>query len=178
MRLSSEHILSATAKLPRISRCRKACAGIVIPDGKAKPVRKESDVGEVVWVVIGALCAYILYQLHRAHVLRDAQGEAPPFQAELDIRSLRHEIDGLRDELAHQRAALVAVSQSVDGVRDQIESVTVAQGISPEYNEALVCARRGLDVEAIAERCGISVAEAELVRSLAERQGDADDAER
>lgn len=130
---------------------------------------------EVLWVLIGALSGYVLYQLWRYVVLRREPGADVPFQAALDASSLRHEIDALREDLAHQRSTLVALSQALDGLKEQIESVSVAQGISPEYNEALVCARRGLGVEAIAERCGISVAEAELVRSLAERQGESDD---
>lgn len=133
---------------------------------------------EVLWVAIGALSAYVVYQLWRAFALSRGTSGQVPFQAALDASALRHEIDGLRDELSLQRATVVTLSQSLDLLREQVESIGVAQGISPEYNEALVCARRGLDVEAIAERCGISVAEAELVRSLAERQGNADEPER
>jgi hypothetical protein len=149
-------------------------------------------VREVMWVLIGGLFVYVLYQLNRARVLRagisyydgyDAD-EAPAFESALDnsawrqeADALRHEAGTLRQELDQQRQALAALSQTIDALREQIESVSAAQGISPEYNEALVCARRGLDVEAIAERCGISVAEAELVRSMGERQG-GDDANR
>lgn len=140
---------------------------------------------EVLWVLIGALFVYVLYQLNRARVLRagvsyydgvDAD-ESPAFEAALDHSAWRQEADALRSELAQQRLTIATLSQSIDALREQIESVSAAQGISPEYNEALVCARRGLDVEAIAERCGISVAEAELVRSMSERQG-GDDANR
>lgn len=141
---------------------------------------------EVLWVLIGVLFVYILYQLNRARVLRagvsfydgyEPEEEAPPFEAALDNSAWRQEVDVLREEVCDQRDALAALSQSVETLREQLESVSAAQGISPEYNEALVCARRGLGVEAIAERCGISVAEAELVRSMAERQG-GDDATR
>ena len=144
---------------------------------------------ELLWVLIGALFIYILYQLNRARLLRagmsyydgydsaEAPAPAPAFEAALDSSAWRQEVDALRDELGQQRDALAALSQHVEALREQLEAVSAAQGISPEYNEALVCARRGLDVEAIAERCGISVAEAELVRSMAERQGD-DDASR
>lgn len=133
---------------------------------------------EVLWIVIGALTAYIAWQLWRAWSLRRAGAAdgSSPFRAAFDASALRQEIDMLREELAQQRATLVALSQTHDALREQIESLGTHQGVSPEYNEALVCARRGLDAEAIAERCGISVAEAELVRSLAERQGRADDA--
>lgn len=141
---------------------------------------------ELVWVLIGALFIYMLYQLNRARLLRagvsyydgyDSADDPPAFEAALENSALRQEIDALRDEVAQQREQMSALSRGIDALREQIESVSAAQGISPEYNEALVCARRGLDVEAIAERCGISVAEAELVRSMAERQGD-DDAPR
>lgn len=141
---------------------------------------------ELVWVLIGALFIYMLYQLNRARLLRagvsyydgyDSTEEPPAFEAALENSALRQEIDALRGEVAQQRDEMSALSRGIDALREQIESVSAAQGISPEYNEALVCARRGLDVEAIAERCGISVAEAELVRSMAERQGD-DDAAR
>lgn len=141
---------------------------------------------ELVWVLIGALFIYMLYQLNRARLLRagvsyydgyDSADDPPPFEAALENSALRQEIDALREEVVQQREQMSALSRGIDALREQIESVSAAQGISPEYNEALVCARRGLDVEAIAERCGISVAEAELVRSMAERQGD-DDAPR
>lgn len=132
---------------------------------------------EVLWIVIGALTAYIAWQLWRAWSLRRAgAADGSPFRTAFDASALRQEIDALREELAQQRATLIALSQTHDALREQIESLGTTQGVSPEYNEALVCARRGLDAEAIAERCGISVAEAELVRSLAERQGKADDA--
>lgn len=51
---------------------------------------------------------------------------------------------------------------------EQFDGGVAKAGGSPEYDEALVFARRGLDVEAIAERCGITVAEAALVRALAQ----------
>lgn len=143
---------------------------------------------ELVWVLIGALFVYMVYQLNRARVLRagmsyydgydDARPDEPPaFEAALEQSTLRHELDALRDELTRQREDIGVLSSQLTALREQVESIGAAQGISPEYNEALVCARRGLDAEAIAERCGISVAEAELVRSMAERQGD-DDAPR
>lgn len=141
---------------------------------------------ELMWVVIGVLFVYVLYQLYRARTLRAgtsyydgfdeadepaAASTSAPFEAALDHSAWRHEADALRAEIEQQRGSIAGLTQAVEALREQLESVSAAQGISPEYNEALVCARRGLDVEAIAERCGISVAEAELVRSMSERQG-------
>ena len=81
----------------------------------------------------------------------------------------QREVDQLRSEVARQRDRVSTLERTLQALREQIESTQTMQGVSPEYNEALVCARRGLNVPAIAERCGISMAEAELVKSLAER---------
>lgn len=98
---------------------------------------------------------------------------APPgpdaFQLELEVQRLRREVAGLRAVLDVQQQEIGGLHDSLAGLREQIDKGLVAQNASPEYSEALVFARRGLAVDAIAERCGISVAEAELVRSLAAR---------
>lgn len=92
---------------------------------------------------------------------------ADAFQLELEVRQLRRDIVQLRNELAEQRREAERLGAEQRVLKDQMESTLASHGISPEYNEALVFARRGMDVATIAERCGISVAEAELVHSLA-----------
>lgn len=92
---------------------------------------------------------------------------ADAFQLELEVRQLRRDIVQLRSELADQRREAERLGAEQRALKDQMESTLASHGISPEYNEALVFARRGMDVGTIAERCGISVAEAELVHSLA-----------
>nr|MBL8455453.1 DUF2802 domain-containing protein [Zoogloeaceae bacterium] len=102
--------------------------------------------------------------------LRDLPSTAPPadaFQLELEVRQLRRDVVQLRGELADQRREAERLGAEQRALKDQMESTLASHGISPEYNEALVFARRGMDVGTIAERCGISVAEAELVHSLA-----------
>jgi hypothetical protein len=94
------------------------------------------------------------------------------FQLELEVQQLRRDLAQLRAEFADQRRELSELGASVNAQRDQLEAGLANQGVSPEYNEALVFARRGLGVEAIAERCGITLAEAELVVSLARREED------
>ena len=93
------------------------------------------------------------------------------FQLELEVRQLRRDIAQQRSELAELRRLIDELAETVRVQKQQADASLTSHGASPEYNEALVFARRGLDVEAIAERCGITVAEAELVRSLA-RSGD------
>lgn len=101
-----------------------------------------------------------------------AGADAAPdaFQHELEVRQLRRELEQQGSALAELRRELDAIREQLRARTDQAEVAVVPHGASPEYNEALVFARRGLDAETIAERCGITVAEAELVQSLARSQ--------
>lgn len=94
------------------------------------------------------------------------------FQLELELQRLRREVAGLRAALDVQQQEIGGLHEAMGQLRLQLDGGLAAQNASPEYSEALVFARRGLPVEAIAERCGITVAEAELVRALAARQDD------
>lgn len=98
-----------------------------------------------------------------------AGGDA--FQPTLELQQLRRELAQLRAELAEQREQFDVLRADLRTMQEQLDATLASQGVSPEYNEALVFARRGLDAEAISERCGISMAEAELVRSLAKGGG-------
>ena len=84
-------------------------------------------------------------ELERLHARCDAQDRA--------IAGLRAEVEGLRDRLASPASAAAPAA--------------VSTSISPEYDAPLVYARQGLDAAAIAERCGITLAEAQLVRAMA-----------
>lgn len=96
------------------------------------------------------------------------------FQLELETQQLRRDIAQLRAELGEQRKEIAELGARLRSHQEQVEAGAGVKRASPEYDEALVFARRGLDVETIAERCGITVAEAALVRALAQRDaGDA-----
>lgn len=111
-----------------------------------------------------------------APVLRSAAGAsaAPPqaspapevFQLELENRRLH-------SELAAQQALNDRQQAEIRALRDELDALASQQqpGTSPEYSEALVLAGQGLGADAIAARCGISVAEAELVLSLSGGRG-------
>ncbi|GAB2180137.1 hypothetical protein DLREEDagrD3_03600 [Denitratisoma sp. agr-D3] len=74
------------------------------------------------------------------------------------------EVQALRDEVAMLRNALADMQEEMDRLK-------AAQTVSPLYNEAVGLAQHGIDAEGIAARCGISIAEAQLVAALASRQG-------
>lgn len=84
------------------------------------------------------------------------------FDALLEVRQMRHLVDDLRNQ--HGKLA-----EEVSRLREELAAVRAASRVAPAYAEAVSMVRSGLDAQAIAERCGISVAEAELVRALSEQ---------
>lgn len=150
---------------------------------------------EIVWLIVVVLFCYVLYQLYRVSRIEQGKqpgtvktGESPggeggldrggnmdTFQLQLEVQQLRRDVAQLRLEQDEQRRHALAMEERLSAIKSQIENALIAPGTAPEYSEALVFARRGLDVDTIAERCGISVSEAELVRSLAQRGGQADE---
>jgi len=94
------------------------------------------------------------------------------FDALLEMRQTRTLLDDLRTR--HE-----ALQTEVNALHESFAELRAASQVSPIYGEAVSLARRGYDVQVIAERCGISVAEAELVRSLSgetKNDGEADHA--
>ncbi|MDR2092701.1 MAG: DUF2802 domain-containing protein [Azoarcus sp.] len=96
-----------------------------------------------------------------------------PFALELELQCLRREVDRVWEAFETQR-------QEIHALRAEVERLTVRPeapmtmpveppGVSPEYDEALALARRGVMADVIATRCGITRAEADLVASLAAR---------
>ena len=96
------------------------------------------------------------------------------FSIELELQRLRLDLNALRETVeAHQK--------EIESLREDVKcpsagktaptiSLTAQEpDMSPEYDEALALARRGIVADVIASRCGITRAEADLVASLAAR---------
>ncbi len=79
--------------------------------------------------------------------------EPPRFEAELGRSQLEREVRQLREEVSSLRA--------------ELEEMKAASRVSPQYADAMALAQRGLTAQDVADRCGISLAEAELVWALA-----------
>ncbi len=89
------------------------------------------------------------------------------FEAQMELRQVKRSLDELR-------ARCEQLEASLSGVREELHDLQAASQVSPVYNDAVAMARRGVVAEAIAERCGISVAEAQLVAALSSNsQGEA-----
>lgn len=86
------------------------------------------------------------------------------FDALLEVRNMRHLLDDLQQRYSDLQAGM-------EEMRREVGELKAASQVSPFYGEAVALARRGYDAQAIAERCGISVAEAEMVCSLSKSAG-------
>ena len=95
------------------------------------------------------------------------------FQLELENSRLRQALQAQRDLVALQQNEIDRLVEDITALQDELERVREQPTSSPEYSEALVLAAQGLNAEMIAARCGITLAEAELVLALARRDAGA-----
>jgi hypothetical protein len=84
----------------------------------------------------------------------------PPFAATLANVGLEAEVRQLRAEVA--------------ALRQDVAELKEKRRISPLYADAAALAHRGFDAHGVAEECGISVAEAELVMAMSRDEKDFD----
>lgn len=72
---------------------------------------------------------------------------------------------GIETELAELRGEMAAL-------KEEVSLLKAARNVSPQYGEAVTLAQKGMAPQQIAERCGISVAEAEMVCALSRKQSE------
>jgi hypothetical protein len=86
------------------------------------------------------------------------------------MAGVERELLQMRDEMDALRGAFAALRSDMENVRDAceqaVQNLHTAQNASPLYSDAMQMAVLGHDAITIAERCGISRAEAELVVGL------------
>lgn len=78
--------------------------------------------------------------------------DAAQFGEQLFRSSVEAELQMLRNEVAE--------------LKETIAQLNAARRVSPQYSEAMLLAQRGMDKQVIAEQCGISIGEVELVQAL------------
>jgi hypothetical protein len=95
-----------------------------------------------------------------AHASEGLAGNAMRSGIEQELAQMRDEVDAIRGELAALR----------EDMHQELAHLRAGQTVSPIYGDAMQMAVSGYDPAAIAERCGIARAEAELVVALAKSQ--------
>ncbi|MHB1371319.1 MAG: DUF2802 domain-containing protein [Pseudomonadaceae bacterium] len=99
----------------------------------------------------------------------DDAARAEMFALQLENSRLRQELQTQKDLVSIQQQEIARLVEDITSLQDEAERVRTQPTSSPEYSEASVLAAQGLNAEMIAVRCGITLAEAELVLSLARR---------
>lgn len=92
-------------------------------------------------------------------VTKDMNSE-PVFAHELERSKLDVEVQRLRREVEQLRAETTHLA-------GEIRYLKTARNVSPLYSEAMTLAQQDVSVAGIADQCGISIGEAELVAALA-----------
>lgn len=67
---------------------------------------------------------------------------------------------------------LRSLRQDIEDLRKALAQIHAAGRVSAQYSEAMALALRGIDPQIIAERCAISLGEAELVAALSRNEED------
>lgn len=70
-------------------------------------------------------------------------------------------------EVGRMRQDLQTLTEEVQVLRREMAMINSSRHVSPHYAEAMSLAQRGLTAQDVADRCGISLGEAELVIALA-----------
>lgn len=113
-------------------------------------------------VIVAAYLGYALMRLSQLKIQSGAATAAPQpaqpaskFGEQQFMRAVEAELEQMRAEIA--------------ALREELGKLKTARMMSPQYADAVTLAEQGADARAIAERCGISVGEAELVLALARK---------
>lgn len=96
---------------------------------------------------------------------------AIPVADDRRLKAAEAEIADLRDQLSVLRGELAALREDV---KLKVERVQASHNVAPIYGDAMQMAVAGYDAAAIAERCGVARAEAELVVALIRNREDAE----
>ncbi|QDX82256.1 hypothetical protein B9N43_14000 [Denitratisoma sp. DHT3] len=109
--------------------------------------------------------------------VRDDEASAAP--AESTQRRFEEQMQrfGMESEFQRMQQELIGMRRELATLREDLDRLNAARSVSPLYSEAMSLAERGHDAAGIAGRCGISIAEAELVAALARNRGEFRDIE-
>jgi hypothetical protein len=99
----------------------------------------------------------------------EAAAFAGQLAGQLSIARLQAELEDLRDEVGRLRREAEQQRAELDGLRAELDGQRQPRPVSPFYGEAMALAQRGYDALGIAEECGISVSEAELLLAMSGR---------
>jgi DNA-directed RNA polymerase specialized sigma24 family protein len=107
-------------------------------------------------VLLGVYSGIVIIRLSRLSRPKPPEPAWKKDPTEFGQQVLKNGIDAELAELRREVAAL----------KEKVSLLEAARNVSPQYGEAVTLAQQGMAAREIAERCGISVAEAEMVHAL------------
>lgn len=113
-------------------------------------------------VLLGVYSGIVIIRLSR---MSRPQPPAPVWKQDPTQFGQQMVKTGIEAELAELRGEIAAL-------KEEVSLLKAARNVSPQYGEAVALAQKGMAAQQIAERCGISVAEAEMVCALSRRQSE------
>lgn len=136
---------------------------------RSRPRAMKLDGDEVYWITPDQSVAGEQESLPEPRRAPPVPAQAPvqapvKFGEQLFRSGIEAELQQLRGELA--------------GLKDNVAQLKAARRVSPQYNEAMRLAQGGMAVHDIADECGISMGEAELVLALSRNKQEYEDYER
>lgn len=145
---------------------------------------------DAIWIAVALAALYLLITLLRlARISRRQRKRAVPEAARSGEKAMEQagKADEVQADWAQSpaqfgehllRAGIEAELQQLRGevasLSDELAKLKAARRVSPQYNEAMLLAQRGMSAQAIADQCGISVGEAELVMALSRNKQEYD----
>ncbi len=113
-------------------------------------------------VLLGVYSGIVIIRLSR---MSRPQAPAPVWKQDPTQFGQQMVKTGIETELAELRGEVAAL-------KEEVSLLKAARNVSPQYGEAVAMAQKGMAPQQIAERCDISVAEAEMVCALSRRQSE------
>jgi hypothetical protein len=145
--MAAVYLVAALLRLMRLKRRGpQAPAPVKEPPREAKPSRRSQ------W----------LQRLKRVKDSKEAEEpgpELPPVARRTSTFGEELFRSGVENELQQMRGEVAAL-------KEELKLMKAARRVSPQYNEAMMLAQRGMSAQSVADQCGISVGEAELVLAL------------
>jgi hypothetical protein len=120
-------------------------------------------------VLLGVYSGIVIIRLARLSRPRQAEPVWKQDPARFGQQAVK---SGIEAELAELRGEVAALKDELLLLQEEVSLLKAARNVSPQYGEAVALAQKGFDAPQIAERCGISVAEAEMVRALSRARRD------
>lgn len=175
----------ATEKIETVSplRQRAGAEPVIAPAAVASAYEDEGD-GEEVPAEPFAVSPAPTFEWDDVRELFGEETPVPPPAAPPPVRTEPPRQGGFGEALSAHLARsdmeteIQRMRDEMERMRIEMEEMRTSRRVSPQYAEAMELSQRGMSAQDVADRLGISLAEAELVHALSRGQRNFDEGEK